>query len=300
MKSSPSWRSRAPRAVSYVGSIADFEVARELVDCCHDSCFGGIDILVNCAGVAEPEGSSILDLSAEGWRELIDIHLTGTFNTCRHAAPRMVERGAGAIVNTSSHGYLGHYGGTGYPAGKGGVNSLTFAIAAELREHGIRVNAVCPGARTRLSTGASYEARVQQLHSRGILDDALRDASLAVPEPEHVGPIYAFLASDLARDITGRLFSATGGYVGLMDPGGSETLLSWRDASDGPASVGRRREAGAETRTLGNTAASLRDGVMSVLDEFPTLLGVGERIVDGMPSGPHRSRPVPATSGRAA
>jgi len=223
-------------AVSYVGSIADFEVARELVDCCHDS-FGGIDILVNCAGVAEPEGSSILDLSAEGWRELIDIHLTGTFNTCRHAAPRMVERGAGAIVNTSSHGYLGHYGGTGYPAGKGGVNSLTFAIAAELREHGIRVNAICPGARTRLSTGASYEARVQQLHSRGILDDALRDASLAVPEPEHVGPLYVFLASDLARDITGRLFSATGGYVGLMDPGGSETLLSWRDASDGPASV---------------------------------------------------------------
>ncbi len=224
------------RAVSYVGSIADFEVARELVDRCHDT-FGGIDILVNCAGVAEPEGSSILDLSAEGWRELIDIHLTGTFNTCRHAAPRMVERGAGAIVNTSSHGYLGHYGGTGYPAGKGGVNSLTFAIAAELREHGIRVNAVCPGARTRLSTGASYEARVQQLHSRGILDDALRDASLAVPEPDHVGPLYAFLASDLARDITGRLFSATGGYVGLMDPGGSETLLSWRDASDGPACV---------------------------------------------------------------
>lgn len=224
------------RATSHVGSIADFEVARDLIDCCRDR-FGVIDILVNCAGVAEPEGSSILDLSAEAWHELIDIHLTGTFNTCRHAAPRMLERGAGAIVNTSSHAYLGHYGGTGYPAGKGGVNSLTFAIAAELREHGIRVNAICPGARTRLSSGASYEARIHELHSRGILDDALRDASLAAPGPEHVGPLYAFLASDLARDITGKLFSATGGYVALKDPGGAETLLSWQDVSDGPASV---------------------------------------------------------------
>jgi NAD(P)-dependent dehydrogenase (short-subunit alcohol dehydrogenase family) len=220
------------RAVGHVGSVAEFDVAGALVARCREQ-HGRLDVVVSCAGVAEPEGSSILDVSPEAWRELIDSHLTGTFNVCRHAAPVLVEQGRGAIVNTSSHSYLGHYGGTGYPAGKGGVNSLTFAIAAELREHGVRANAVCPGARTRLSTGPAYEAKIRELHARGILDDGLRDASLAPPDAEHVGPLYAFLASDLAEGITGRLFSASGGYVGLHVPAG-ETLLAFRDPADGP------------------------------------------------------------------
>ncbi|MDJ0849673.1 MAG: SDR family NAD(P)-dependent oxidoreductase [Myxococcota bacterium] len=215
------------RALARPGSVADFAFARELVDSCVEA-FGAIDVLVNCAGVAEPEGTSILDLSAEAWREVVDAHLTGTFNTCRHAAPHMVARGRGAIVNTSSHSYLGHYGGTAYPAGKGGTNSLTFALAAELCEHRVRANAVCPGARTRLSTGPAYEARIRDLHARGILGDDVRDASLAPPDAQHVGPLYVFLASDLAKDVTGRLFSASGGYVGLHARAG-ESLLAFRD-----------------------------------------------------------------------
>ena len=74
------------------------------------------------------------------------------------------------------------------------------------------------------------------LHARGILDDGLRDASLSPPDPEHVGPLYAFLASDLAEGITGRLFSASGGYVGLHATAG-ETLLAYRDPAEGPWSV---------------------------------------------------------------
>lgn len=225
-------RARGGAAEPAVGSVADFDFAGTVVGACVDR-FGAIDVLVNCAGVAEPDGSSILDLSGQAWRELLDAHLTGTFHTCRHAAPRMVARGAGAIVNTSSHAYLGHYGGTGYPAGKGGTNSLTFAIAAELREHGVRVNAVCPGGRTRLSTGADYERHIQDLHARGLLDDAKRQASLSPPEPEHVGPMYVFLASDLSAGITGRLFSARGGYVGVHARA-SESPLAHRDEADGP------------------------------------------------------------------
>jgi NAD(P)-dependent dehydrogenase (short-subunit alcohol dehydrogenase family) len=217
------------RAIGCIGSVADFEFAHELVESCVDA-FGSIDVLINCAGTAEPTGSSILDLSAHAWRELIDSHLTSTFNCCRHAAPRMVEQGSGAIVNTSSHSYLGHYGGTGYPAGKGGVNSLTYAIAAELREHGVRVNAVCPGGKTRLSTGPDYEDRIEDLHARGILDDAAKTASLSPPDPEHVGPLYTFLSSDAAKEITGRLFSAVGGYVGLHAQH-TETLLAYRNPS---------------------------------------------------------------------
>ena len=66
------------------------------------------------------------------------------------------------------------------------------------------------------------------------LDDATRDASLSPPEPEHLGPLYAFLASDLAGAVSGKLFTAAGGYVGLQGPGGGETLLAYRRTEDGP------------------------------------------------------------------
>jgi len=221
------------RVARFVGSVADDSNAGRLIECCRDS-FGAIDILINCAGIAEPEDSSILSITPDEWREQIDSHLTATFNTCRHAARQMVERRSGAIVNTSSSAWLGIYGGTGYPAGKGGVNSLTFSIARQLEDRDVRVNAVCPGARTRLATGPAYEARIRDLHARGILSDALRDASLAPPGPEHVGPLYAFLAGERARPLTGRLFTASGGYVGLQTGVGSETLLAYRDIADGP------------------------------------------------------------------
>lgn len=214
------------------GDVARDAFAAELVATCDDA-FGAVDVLVNCAGIAEPEGSSILDATPEDWQAVLDVHLGGTFHTCRHAAARMVARKRGAIVNTSSHAHLGIYGGTAYPAAKGAVNSLTFAMAADLREHGLRVNAVCPGAKTRLSSGPAYDRHIRDLHRRGLLDDALRDASLDPPEPRFVGPIYAFLASDLAAGITGRLFSAAGGYVGGFARG-TETLVGYRDPALGP------------------------------------------------------------------
>lgn len=200
--------------VGVAGSVADPAVAERLVATAVEH-FGGLDALVNCAGIPEPAGSSILDISPAQWQELVDVHLTGTFNTCQHAARAMVgQGGGGSIVNTSSHAFLGIFGGTGYPAGKGGTNSLTFALAAELAEHGIRVNAVCPGARTRLSTGDDYEAHIARLHDRGMLDDLLRDASLDPAPPEHVASLYAFLVSDAAAGVTGELFWGAGPFAG--------------------------------------------------------------------------------------
>ena len=129
-------------AIAYPGSPADPAIADALIDTCVQE-FGRIDILVNCAGTAGLASESILKVTSEQFRELIDAHLGTTFETCRAAAPHMVTQGAGAIANTSSFAFLGDYGGTGYPAGKGGVNGLTMAIAAELKEHGVRANVVC-------------------------------------------------------------------------------------------------------------------------------------------------------------
>ncbi|MCV7280519.1 SDR family oxidoreductase [Mycolicibacterium flavescens] len=221
-----------PGAVGLAGSPAEPAVADELVDTCVRE-FGRIDILVNCAGTAEPAGSSILTISSAQFRDLIDAHLGTVFETCRAAAPKMVAGGGGAIVNTSSFAFLGDYGGTGYPAGKGGVNGLTLAIAAELKAHGVRANVVCPGARTRLSTGADYEAHIADLNRRGLLDDVSMQGALDAAPPEYVAPTYACLAGDAAKNITGQIFIAAGGFVGRFDRP-SPTILAYRDHHDSP------------------------------------------------------------------
>ena len=199
--------------VAHAGSPADPEVADALIDACVAE-FGRIDILVNCAGTAEPVGSSILNVTSTEFKELLDAHLLTAFETCRAAAPKMVAQGGGAIVNTSSFAFLGDYGGTGYPAGKGGVNGLTLAIAAELNEHAVRANVVCPGAKTRLSTGADYEQHIGELNRRGLLDDVSMQGALDAAPPEYVAPTYGYLVSDEARDVTGRIFIAAGGFIG--------------------------------------------------------------------------------------
>ncbi|GAA2801992.1 SDR family NAD(P)-dependent oxidoreductase [Mycolicibacterium pallens] len=220
------------RAIAHAGSAADESVAEELIALCENE-FGAVDALVNCAGAPEPPGSSILTVTAAEFRDLLDIHLGTTFATCRAAAPRMVARGRGAIVNTSSFAFLGDYGGTGYPAGKGAVNGLTMAIAAELAEHGVRANVVCPGAKTRLSTGTDFEEQIESLRRRGILDDVSAQGALDVAPPEYVAPLYAYLVSDLARTITGQIFIAAGGFVGRFDKP-SPAFINYRDHHDSP------------------------------------------------------------------
>ncbi|WP_370500031.1 SDR family NAD(P)-dependent oxidoreductase [Mycolicibacterium sp. jd] len=223
---------RIPRAIGFSGSPSDPDVADALIDTCVRE-FGRIDILVNCAGTAEPVGSSILNVTPAQFQELIDAHLGTAFQTCRAAAPLMARQGSGAIVNTSSFAFLGDYGGTGYAAGKGAVNSLTLAIAAELKEHGIRANVVCPGAKTRLSTGSDYESHIAELNRRGMLDDVSYQGALDAAPPEYAAPTYAYLVSDLANHITGQIFIAAGGFVGRFDRQ-APALVAYRGHHDEP------------------------------------------------------------------
>lgn len=219
-------------AVGLSGSAAEDSVAEALMSLCEGE-FGAVDVLINCAGTAEPPGSSILTVSREEFDGLIDAHLGSVFATCRAAARRMVAAGRGSIVNTSSFAFLGDYGGTGYPAGKGAVNGLTLAIAAELAEHGVRANVVCPGARTRLSTGADYEAHIGELRRRGLLDDVSATGALDPAPPEYAAAFYAYLASDLSKHVSGQIFIAAGGFLGRFDRP-SPAVLGYRDHHDSP------------------------------------------------------------------
>lgn len=219
-------------AVGLSGSAARDSVAEALMTLCEKE-FGAINVLINCAGVAEPPASSILTVSRAEFDDLIDSHLGTVFATCRAVAPRMVAAGGGAIVNTGSVAYLGDFGGTGYPAGKGAVNGLTMAMAAELAEHRIRANVVCPGARTRLSTGPAYETHIEALRQRGMLDEAAAAAALDAAPPDYAAPIYAYLASDRASGVSGEILIAAGGFIGSLDRP-TPVVLGYRDHHRNP------------------------------------------------------------------
>ena len=219
-------------AVGLSGCASEEAVAEALMTLCENE-FGSVTCLINCAGIAEPGGSSILTVTRREFDDLLDVHVGTVFATCRAAAPRMVAAGRGSIVNTSSFAFLGDYGGTGYPAGKGAVNALTMALAAELREHGVRVNAVCPGAKTRLSSGAEYEQHIDALRRRGLLDDISAAGALNPAEPRYVAPLYAYLASDLSRHMSGEIFIAAGGFIGRFGRP-APAVLGYRDHASTP------------------------------------------------------------------
>ncbi|MGV0626525.1 SDR family NAD(P)-dependent oxidoreductase [Mycolicibacter minnesotensis] len=215
------------RAIGLPGAAHLEATAVALAQACREQ-YGSVDVLINCAGVAEPPGSSILSVSTTEFQDLLDAHVGTVFQTCRAVAPIMAEQRRGSIVNSGSVAFLGDYGGTGYPAGKAAINGLTVAIAAELAEHGVRANVVCPGAKTRLSTGSDYESHIRNLNARGLLDEVSTRASLDPAPAGHVAPLYAYLASDLADGVTGSVFLASGGFVGRFDRP-IPSVLGYRD-----------------------------------------------------------------------
>ena len=97
----------------------------------------------------------------------------------------------------------------------------------------MRANVVCPGARTRLSSGPDYERHLEALHARGLLDDASYAGARDPGPPGHAAALYLFLASDLAVGITGQAFAAAGGFLGRF-PTPDPELLAWRDHHDHP------------------------------------------------------------------
>lgn len=212
-------------AVADCGSVADFVYAEKLIKTCVDN-FGSIDILVNCAGISEV--GSIVDVPLATWRHVIDVHLNGTFNCCRHACPLMAQQRNGRVINVASHAFLGIFGGTGYAAAKGGIISLTRAMARDMAEYRVTCNVFCPTARTRLSSGQAYEEYIKGLHARGWLTELQRDIALYPPDVHFVPPLVLYLATDEAANITGQIFTVAGGHVGLF-PEPKEVSLVYKD-----------------------------------------------------------------------
>lgn len=169
--------------------------------------WGGIDLLVNCAGVNRH--APLESLSLEDWSFVLDVNLTSTFLFMQAAAQHMLKAGSGAIVNISSiAGSRGNPDRSAYAATKAAVNSLTQSGATGWATRGIRVNAVAPGfTKTHL---------VQQfIDSGNLVPDHMIDRTpmRRLAEPEEIANAVVFLGSDEASFITGQTLYVDGGFM---------------------------------------------------------------------------------------
>jgi NAD(P)-dependent dehydrogenase (short-subunit alcohol dehydrogenase family) len=184
-------------AVVNGADVADFTAAEGMVRQAIDT-FGALDILVNNAGFVRDR--MFVNTSEEEWDAVIRVHLKGHFAPLRHAGAywrieaKEGRQRAARVINTSSGaGLRGSIGQTTYSAAKAGIAAMTLVAAAELGRYGVTVNAIAPVARTRMTEGAF-------------------DTS-AMPLPEDNAPVVAWLASEEAGDVTGRVIEIEGGKI---------------------------------------------------------------------------------------
>ncbi|MDX8032294.1 SDR family oxidoreductase [Lentzea sp. BCCO 10_0856] len=178
------------KAVVSAGSVADPEQAEAMVDTC-TAAFGRIDGLVNNAGIRYQ--AAIGEDEPHDMRELIEINVLGTLY-CTNAAVKSMRRGS--IVNLGSVAMVGQPTALTYSASKGAVASITAGAASELHERGIRVNAVCPVAWTRMAAA----------DTKGVRSGP----------PETIAPLVTYLLSDRAAKVTGQLIRFAHGRLHVM------------------------------------------------------------------------------------
>ncbi len=168
-----------------------------------EEALGHIDILINCAGIADIR--LFTDIDDECWRKMLDTDLSSAFYMCRAAAPGMIRRKYGRIINIGSvWGRLGASCEVHYSAAKAGLRGLTSALAKELGPSGITVNCVEPGV---IDTDMNAHLSAEDMA-------ALRDATplCRLGTPDEVAAAVAFLASDDAAFITGATLPVDGGF----------------------------------------------------------------------------------------
>ncbi len=165
---------------------------------------GGVDVLVNNAGITRD--ASLAKMTAEQWKQVIDVNLTGVFNCTKAVMNHMVEKGRGKIINTSSVvGLYGNFGQTNYVATKSGVIGMTKVWARELGRKGICVNAVAPGFIATEMVGTIPEKVINMLVEKTPLG--------RLGAPEDIANAYLFLASDESNFVNGTVLSVDGGLV---------------------------------------------------------------------------------------
>lgn len=166
--------------------------------------FGKIDVLINNAGITND--ATLLKMDPADFQRVLDVNLTGVFNCTQAVVPKMIEAGAGKIINTSSvSGVYGNFGQTNYAATKAAVIGMTKTWAKEFGRKGINVNAVAPG--------FTATAMVKKMPEK-VIDQMASAVSLQrLGKPEDIANAYLFLASNESDYVHGHVLHVDGGIM---------------------------------------------------------------------------------------
>lgn len=183
------------------GDVSDSKQMKALIDETVKR-FGGLDIVVNSAGVRT--NGSITEITEEQWDRTIDVNLKGVFVVSRLAIPEMIKRGGGVILNIGARsGMAGQAGRAAYCASKGGMITLTEAMAMDYAREKIRVNCICPGPTRTPMVDTSTPEKLARYKTRVPLG--------RIGEPEDIAQAALYLASDDASMVTAAILPVDGG-----------------------------------------------------------------------------------------
>jgi NAD(P)-dependent dehydrogenase (short-subunit alcohol dehydrogenase family) len=196
-------------AVPNYDDVSDYDAAGRMIQQAIDT-FGGLDVLVNNAGILRDR--MLVNMSIDEWDAVIKVHLRGTFCPTRHAAEYWRGRNkagedndARIICTTSSSGIYGNPGQTNYGAAKAGIAAFTIIAGMELERYGITVNAIAPGALTRMTEDLNP--------NRPKVEEGEWNAF----GPENIAPLVVWLGSPESREVNARVFNVAGGRISVAE-----------------------------------------------------------------------------------
>jgi len=174
---------------------------------------GGLDVLVNNAGIGGPT-KPVHELDPAEWDAVLQVNLTGTFDVTRNAIPHLIRSGAGVVINMSSAaGRFGYPNRSPYAATKWALIGFTKTLSIELGDHGIRVNAIAPGAVAGERAERVFQGRAQasgrtleEEKRIGLASQSLKQ----LVDPKDIAALAVFLASDAAKSISGQVIPIDG------------------------------------------------------------------------------------------
>ena len=191
------------KAIGYRSDASDYEAAEQLIKSVVED-FGGLDVLVNNAGITKD--NLLMRMSEEMWDTVMNVNLKSVFNTVKASTRTFMKQRSGCIINmTSVVGIKGNAGQGNYAASKAGIIGFTKSVALELGSRGVRCNAIAPGFIETEMTAALDEKMVQSWR------DAIPLKRGGVPED--VADCAVFLASDMATYISGQVIQVDGGML---------------------------------------------------------------------------------------
>ena len=194
-------------------SITDYEAAEAMVQQAIDN-YGKLDIVVNVAGILRDR--MIFNMSEEEWDAVVDVHLKGTYNTCKWASVHFRERREGGrFINFSSSSAWGSAGQPNYAAAKYGILGLTAVLANSMNRYGgVTANAILPYAATRMIDSTPRAQAIKE--ETGMLPSELAESDDTDPgNPANVAPFVAYLATDAAANVNGHFFSVRGNEIAI-------------------------------------------------------------------------------------